>query len=99
MSKIADKKLSFETALSTVMEVLENPLDYWQNGDLMKRRLLLKMVFSEKIAYSKTSGFETASLSLPIKVFERFQGSKCHQVEVPTLKSDAKKELKWVYNA
>ena len=74
------------------------PYDYWQNGDLEKRRLLLKMVFSQKIAYSKISGFETANLWLPIKVFERFSGSNYQQVEMLALKPDPKKELKRFYN-
>ena len=80
------------------MEPIKNPLNYWQNGDLEKRRLLLKMVFSQKVPYSKISGFETANLWLPIRVFERFQSSNYQQVEVPASKPDPKKELKWFYN-
>ena len=96
--RISDRKLNFETAVSTVMEPIKNPYDYWQNGDLEKRRLLLKMVFSQKVPYSKISGFETANLWLPIKVFERFSSSKCHQVEMLALKPDPKKELRRFYN-
>jgi len=82
ISQISDTRINFETALASVMEVLENPYMYWENGNLKRRRLLLQMVFSQKLTYSKSSGFETATLQLPTKVFERFNGSKCQGVEM-----------------
>ena len=60
---------SIETALEIVFDFLKNPLERWQNGDLHTKRLVLKLVFQEKLAYNRKSGFETAILSLPLRVF------------------------------
>jgi len=49
------------------------------------KRLVLKLVFEKNIAYSKNSGFGTAILSLPLRVFETFDASK--SLDVDTLKN------------
>jgi site-specific DNA recombinase len=64
------KKISFGTAIEMVFDNLKNPYERWIKGDLSDRRLLLKLVFSDRLAYSKKDGFGTAKLSLPLKVFE-----------------------------
>jgi len=46
------------------------------------KRLVLKLVFEKNIAYSKNSGFGTAILSLPLRVFETFDASKSLDVEM-----------------
>jgi len=58
-----------ETALEIVFDFLKNPLVEWKKGDIGTQKLLLKLVFEEKLAYNKNSGFETAILSLPLRVF------------------------------
>jgi site-specific DNA recombinase len=64
------KKINFGTAIDMVFDYLKNPYEKWINGDLSDRRLLLKLVFSDRLAYSKVEGFGTAKLSLPLNVFE-----------------------------
>ena len=57
--------IDFETALDKVMEFVEDPAKMWQTKDLTKQRVVLKLVFNEKLLYLRDFGFETASLSLP----------------------------------
>lgn len=60
---------NIETALDIVFDFLRNPLDKWEKGDMAQKRLVLRLVFQGNLAYNKNSGFETAILSLPLRVF------------------------------
>jgi site-specific DNA recombinase len=60
---------NIETALGIVFDFLENPLKRWVNGDIRTKKLVLSLVFEQKLVYSRKSGFETAFLSLPLRVF------------------------------
>jgi hypothetical protein len=58
-----------ETALDIVFDFLKNPLKQWREGDIHAKKLLLKLVFQEQLVHNRKSGFETAHLSLPLRVF------------------------------
>jgi DNA invertase Pin-like site-specific DNA recombinase len=75
------RTMDFGTALDFVFSILENPYATWEDGDLAMKRLVLKLVFEKNIAYSKNSGFGTAILSLPLRVFETFDASNSLGVE------------------
>jgi len=60
----------FGTALDRTFTFLKNPYLYWQKDDLASKHLVLKLVFSERIAYERGKGFGTAKLALPLRVFE-----------------------------
>lgn len=64
-----EKRLNIETATEIVFDFLENPLKQWQSGDIHTQRLVLKLVFEQPLTYNRKSGFETANLSLPLRVF------------------------------
>lgn len=57
--------MSVETALDKVMQFVANPSAKWEKGVLEEQRVVLRLVFTEKLLYRKDAGFETASLSLP----------------------------------
>jgi len=67
---LGSRSLNFETALDMTFKFLKNPYLYWSQDDLTSKKLVLKLVFSDKISYDKEAGFGTASLSLPLRVFE-----------------------------
>lgn len=64
-----EHKEDIGTTLDIVFDFLENPLKQWGSPDINRKRLVLKLVFQEQLAYNKKSGFETAILSLPLRVF------------------------------
>lgn len=66
---MGDVDTSFEAALGTVFDFLENPYRLWAKGDLDDKRLVLKLAFAERLAFDRDSGFGTALTSLPFKVF------------------------------
>ena len=60
---------SIETALEIVFDFLKDPLIQWQKGNIHTKKLVLKLIFEQNLVYNKNSGFETAILSLPLRVF------------------------------
>jgi len=79
--KVISKK-SFETALNQVFDILKDPYTAWSKGDFGFKKVVLKVVFAAPVVYNKNSGFETAILSLPLRVFELFTTSKSQGVEM-----------------
>jgi len=78
----ASYTVSVGTAFDEVMKYLENPVNTWVNGDLNGKRRVLKLVFAEKFIYDRESGVGTAKPSILYELFEQFQGSKIHDVEM-----------------
>lgn len=78
-------KPNIETALDIVFDFIKNPLVQWQKGDIHRKRLILKLVFEQNLAYNRKSGFETAILSLPLRVFTLPEAQKTSLVEMPRI--------------
>ena len=79
---VAEHAPSIETALDIVFDFLKNPSKQWSKGNIHTKRLVLKLVFERNLAYNRKSGFETAFLSLPLRVFTLPEAKK--QVLVDT---------------
>ena len=74
--KVAAEKLertgasvqSFETMFEHAFRFLANPCKLWETGHVHVKRMVLRLAFSERIAYKKDEGFRTPHLSLPFKL-------------------------------
>ena len=84
-------RADFETALDEVFKILKNPLKYWKSDDINDKLLVLKLVFQEPLVYNRKSGFETAILSLPLRVFELSASPNSHVVEMGGIEPPCKK--------
>ena len=82
---------NIETALDIVFDFLKNPLLQWQKGDIHTRKLVLRLVFEQNLAYNKNSGFETAILSLPLRVFTLPEAQKSSLVEMGGIEPPCKR--------
>ena len=74
--------IDFETALDTTLDYIENPIKKWESDSLNDKRLVLKLVFTDRLVYDREKGFETANYSLPIKAFELLATSNSQGVEM-----------------
>ena len=74
---------NIETALDIVFDFLKDPLKQWQKGNIHTQKLVLRLVFEENLRYNRKSGFETAILSLPLRVFTLPEAQKGSLVEMP----------------
>jgi site-specific DNA recombinase len=84
-------KPNIETALDILFDFLKNPLKQWQNGNIYTKKLVLSLVFEQNLAYNRKSGFETAFLSLPLRVFTLPEGQKSSLVEMPGIEPGCKR--------
>lgn len=67
-----DEIMPFDRAFGLVSEFAGNPLAVWRVGDLSKKRLVLNLCFSGKLAYDKTEKFRTPEIA---PIFKAFRGS------------------------
>jgi hypothetical protein len=57
--KIINRLLDLDTSFQTVFDFIGNPHKLWASGDIENQKLVLKLVFSEQLPYSRNSGFQT----------------------------------------
>jgi len=87
IARVEHPSVNFETALDETFEYLKYPYAKWDRGDINDKRLVLKLVFAEKLVYDREKGFETAILVLPLRVFELNAVSKFQLVETVEVES------------
>ena len=68
---------SFDETLRTAFDFLSSPWNLWASPRFEDKRTVLKLAFSDRLAYVRNEGFRTANLALPFKVLgELQQGEK-----------------------
>lgn len=56
---------SFAETYRTAFDFLANPCKLWNSERLEDRRAVLKLVFAERLPYSRHDGYRTAKISMP----------------------------------
>ncbi len=59
---------SFDETLELSLRFLANPYEIWASGKFTLRRLVLKLVFSEPLLFTRNEGYRTPTTSLPFNV-------------------------------
>ena len=72
---------SFDETLRTAFDFLGNPWKLWASGRFEDQRTVLKLAFSERLAYKRNEGFRTPHLSLPFKALRHFEGVDFNMAE------------------
>ena len=72
----------FGTALATVFDFVENPLQMWKSRKLDLQRIVLRLVFREPLVYSRKTGFGTPTLSLPLEIATVCGGDEKRMVDL-----------------
>jgi site-specific DNA recombinase len=75
LDSLSSGKGSFDGFLESVREFIASPQKLWSAGDIVSKRLTLKLVFAEKLFYHRGIGFQPAVLAQP------FAGSTTHRTE------------------
>ena len=65
---------SGEENLELALNFLANPLKLWENGNQAMRRLVLKLVFADRLEFCRNEGPRTPHLSLPFKALGALSG-------------------------
>ena len=66
----------FDETFRTVMEFLSKPHKIWCSERLEDKRAVLKLTFSDRLAYKKNEGFRTVKTALPFNLLADFSGRK-----------------------
>ena len=73
LEKEARPAHTFEDLFELAFGFLKNPCKLWDSGQLSLQRLVLRLVFSERISYCRDQGIRTTDLSLPFKMLTGLQ--------------------------
>ena len=72
----------FDKSFRTAFEFFENPHKLWASDDITHKRMALKLVFTERMAYDRNEGFRTAPIALPYRVLRDFREGQSVMVGV-----------------
>jgi site-specific DNA recombinase len=72
---------TFEGTFRTSFEFLGNPQKLWASEHIEDKKMVLRLVFADKLAYRRNEGFRTPAIALPLRVLEGLKGSKGGMVE------------------
>ncbi len=73
----------FEDCFRTAMTFLANPCYLWSSDRLEDKRMVLRLVFADKLPYHRNEGFRTAQneeLSLPFRYLKNLDGGEYEMV-------------------
>ena len=59
---------TFEGMYRTAMQFLASPWKIWASDKLEHKRMVLKLVFPERVQYCRETGYRTAGIALPFRV-------------------------------
>ena len=76
-------RYSFEELIELSLRFLSNPCGVWRSGRFALQRMVLKLVFSEPLAYSRKNGYRTPKTTLPFKLLEDIAMLKKNMVLPP----------------
>ncbi len=82
-------KGAYDRILELAMEFLANPCNLWNSKRFEHKRTVLKLAFTERLAYCRNQGYRTPKTTLPFKVLEGFRSPDLQMVpqerlELPT---------------
>ena len=66
---------TYEETFRTAMGFLSNPYKIWENGSIEHRKAVMKLAFSDQLAYRKGKGFRTPEISMPFGALREFSAS------------------------
>lgn len=73
LSQEAGPRYTFAESFEIALTFLSNPWKLWDSGDLDHRRTVLKLVFTDRLAYCRNQGFRTPKTTLPFNVLGQIQ--------------------------
>jgi site-specific DNA recombinase len=66
----------FHTSVRTALTLLASPCKLWDSGRLEYRRAILRLAFTDRLAFTRNEGFRTASFAFPFRVLRTISGAE-----------------------
>ncbi|MEO0569527.1 MAG: hypothetical protein AAF066_17475 [Pseudomonadota bacterium] len=67
LMKSGEKPKPLRDQLEHAMRFLANPWNIWESGDIVLRRMLLRLAFEDRFEYHRIEGARTPPIALPFK--------------------------------
>ncbi|WMS43118.1 recombinase family protein [Acuticoccus sp. MNP-M23] len=77
LAETAKPRRTFEESFELALSFLSNPWKLWAPDSLALKRTVLRLAFSERIAYRRGEGLRTPKIAMPFKALEAFCGGDC----------------------
>ena len=92
----------FEEMFELALAFLANPSKLWASERLEDKRTVLKLAFSERLAYQRNTGFRTPKTALPFKLLDNVRMRNCEMArpggfEPPAFWSVARRSIQLSY--
>ncbi len=68
LSRGTPSKDAYKELFELAMAFLSSPCKIWEKGDFVLKRTVLRLAFSERVAYNRKTGLRTPETALPFKV-------------------------------
>jgi site-specific DNA recombinase len=81
LSKKPGPQRPFEGMFELACQLLSNPWNIWRNENMIARKMVLKLAFAERPAYSRNEGFRTPKTTIPFKFLEGISVGECSMAE------------------
>ncbi|MCV9960288.1 recombinase family protein [Pararhizobium sp. BT-229] len=88
VSRIVPPKGKLEEFIEPALALLANPWNTYDNGNLVFKRAVLRLIFAEPARYSPKSGYRTANTTFPFKVLANISISSAQMVRPTGLDLD-----------
>jgi site-specific DNA recombinase len=69
-------KHTFEEMFELAMNFLSNPYQFWNSDCMENKRIALRLTFSERLSYSRKTGFSNPEFSLPFRALSMISGGE-----------------------
>ncbi len=84
----------FDETLRTALDFLGNPYKLWGSDQIEDKRAVLKLAFTDRLAYVRNEGLRTPNLAFPFKALGDLAGgniemARPERFELPTLRFEA----------
>lgn len=76
LSQKPGPKRTFDEMFEHAFGFLSSPWKIWQNENAAARKVVFRLAFSERLAYSRNTGFRTPKTTLPFKVLDGLSGDE-----------------------
>lgn len=73
---------AFEKMFELALEFLSPPWNLWASGQIHLRKIVLRLAFAERIAYTRNERFSNPKKSLPFKMLEGMSLGKCEMARL-----------------
>ncbi len=73
----------YDDFIEHALQFLANPWNLWETGQFTLKRMVLRLAFSERIAYCRNEGYRTPKTTLPFKVLGDLSGYEKDMVPAP----------------